>query len=122
LLASGGWIEKAPAVMSESSLRPTRSLGGISLAALLAGVILLAVLISVAPGWHEQLHPDAGTTGHLCIVTLFAAGQCEAHVSVPTCVTPDQPELLATLIICEAPARAKPHLFARLEHAPPAFA
>ena len=116
LLASSGQIGKAFAVMSVSSL--TRSLSGM----FFAGAILLAGLMSAAPGWHEALHPDAATTTHLCIVTLFAAGHCEAHFGVPIGVTPDQPGLLTTLTVREPPARVKPHFFARLEHAPPAFA
>ena len=95
-----------------------RSLGGI----FFAGVILLSGLLSAAPGWHEQLHPDAGAAAHLCIVTLFTGGQYEAHVNAPACVAPDRPEPLQTLIVRETPARPKAHLFARLEHAPPAFA
>ena len=107
--------------MSESSLRSKPSLGGISLAALLSGVIVLASLLSMAPAWHEQLHPDAATTTHLCAVTLFGGGHCEAHLDVPTTVTPDAPGLLATLILRDSPARVRPHFFARLEHAPPTF-
>jgi hypothetical protein len=48
---------------------------------------LLAILaLASAPGWHEQLHHDAGDEGHECAITLFATGGCDAPTIAPITV------------------------------------
>lgn len=97
------------------------SLGRKCLGALLALAIVLAALLSVSPALHERLHPDATAT-HLCVVTLFAAGQCELVSAPPVSIAPEAPALLAALPLPSLPALAPAHFFALLEHAPPVFA
>ena len=97
------------------------SLGRLAIAALLAGTMLAAALLSVAPAWHEYLHPDT-TTSHLCVVTFFASGHCESTNAAPLAGAPAEPVLLATLTIPEVSGLPRTDFFARLEHAPPSLA
>lgn len=97
------------------------SLGRIYLGALLALAVVIAALLSASPALHERLHSDATAT-HLCVVTLFASGQCEAVSAPPVLVPPEVLPLLATLPVPPVPSLAAAHFFALLEHAPPALA
>ena len=97
------------------------SLGRISLGALLTLAIVAAALLSVAPGWHERLHPDATTT-HLCVVTLFASGHCESATAAPVFAPPDALPIPAGVPLPAPPSLSTAHFFSLLEHAPPASA
>ncbi|MEO6970121.1 MAG: hypothetical protein ABI217_04430 [Chthoniobacterales bacterium] len=99
----------------------TYSVGRICLGALLALAVLIAALLSAAPALHERLHSDAPAT-HLCVVTLFASGHCEAVSAPPVFVQPEARPLLAALPVPLVPSLAAAHFFALLEHAPPVFA
>jgi len=98
-----------------------RLLGRFCLGVLLALTVALAALLSAAPALHEQLHSDAGAT-HLCVVTLFASGQCEAVSAPPIFTPPEVLPLLAALPVPPVPSLASAHFFALLEHAPPVLA
>jgi hypothetical protein len=97
------------------------SLGHCSLAALLAFAVLVATLLSSSPALHERLHSDATAT-HLCVVTLFASGQCESVSAPPVFAPPETAPLLATVPVPPAQSLAPAHFFALLEHAPPVIA
>jgi hypothetical protein len=107
--------------MSEKSPSPVRSLSRCLVTAALACAIIAAALLSVAPAWHEHLHPDTSTT-HLCLVTFFVSGHCATATIAPPAIVPEQPVLLATLTIPDVPALPRTDFFARLEHAPPSLA
>jgi hypothetical protein len=97
------------------------SLGRFGLVAFLALTIFAAALLSAAPGLHEYLHPETTST-HLCIVTLFASGQCHATTAAPVCVAPAALPFLAILPSAVAALFPGEHFFSLLEHAPPSFA
>ena len=97
------------------------SLGRFGLVVFLGLAIFAAVLLSVSPGLHEQLHPDTAST-HLCIVTLFASAQCHATTAAPVCVAPTALPFLAVLPSTVAALFPGDHFFSLLEHAPPSFA
>ena len=96
-------------------------LGRFCLGALLALTLAAAALLSASPALHERLHSDA-TANHLCVVTLFAAGQCESVSAPPVWVAPEAPALLAALPVPPVPSLASAPFFALLEHAPPVLA
>jgi hypothetical protein len=99
----------------------SKSLGRFFLAAPLVVTLLAAGLLSVSPALHEHLHPDTTTT-HLCVVTLFASGQCEAVGSPPVFAPPDALPLLAVLPLPAPPSFSSARFFSLLEHAPPSLA
>ncbi len=107
--------------MQARSRARIHSLGRFCLAALLALAVGLAALLSASPALHERLHSDA-TPVHLCVVTIFSSGHCEAVAAPPVFAPPTAPPLLETLHVTFAPALPSAHFFALLEHAPPAFA
>ena len=120
-------IRKTPPAMEPCPNERFCSLGRFFLAALLAlaaGPVLAlvaAALLSVAPGWHERLHPDA-TTPHLCVVTLFASGHCESATTAPVFSPPDALPVFASRPRPAASFLSTAHFCSLLEHAPPAFA
>src|SRR4051812_1149050 len=63
-------------------------LGRFGLGAVLALSLIAAALLTDAPGWHEYLHRHSSPS-HLCVVTILAAGQCEATATVPIFTGPD---------------------------------
>ena len=96
------------------------SLGKFLLALCLAGGVILSSLLSAAPHLHEQLHPDA-SADHLCLVTIFAHGQCESCASTPIFVGPDPlPTPIPLVVLLES--IPGPRFFTLLEHAPPGVA
>ncbi|HEX4666146.1 MAG TPA: hypothetical protein VH207_06060 [Chthoniobacterales bacterium] len=97
------------------------SLGRFGLAAFLSLTIIAAAVLSASPGLHEHLHPDSGST-HLCLVTLFAAGQCEAATAGPVSAAPDAFPFLTTLSLPPVALLPGRCFFSLLEHAPPALA
>ena len=99
----------------------SESLGGFFLAALLAVALLAAGLLSVSPALHEHLHRDTTAT-HLCVVTLFASGHCEAAGPLPVFLAPVALPLLAVLPLSAAPSFSSASFFSLLEHAPPSLA
>ncbi len=101
--------------------RDSFSLGRFGLVAFLGLMIFAAMLLGVSPGLHEQLHPDTAST-HLCIVTLFASGQCHATTAALVCVAPAAHPFLAILPSPVAALFPGDHFFSLLEHAPPSFA
>jgi len=49
-------------------------------------LILMLDALAVSPSLHEQLHTDANSPQHQCVVTLFAHGQVDSasvEVSAP---------------------------------------
>ena len=56
-----------------------------TLAAALAGMVLLLTVLAVSPAAHERLHAHTGDADHACAVTLFAQGITSpiAYVAVP---------------------------------------
>jgi hypothetical protein len=99
----------------------SESLGKICLAAILAVTLLAAGLLSASPALHEYLHHDATST-HVCAVTLFASGHCEAAGPLPAFEAPDPLPLLAVLPLPTALCFSQARFFSLLEHAPPSFA
>lgn len=97
------------------------SFGHFFLSTCLVFAILAAAALSVSPGLHEHLHPDAAST-HLCLVTLFAAGQCESATAVPIAIAAVALPLIAILPLPAASFLPAAHFFSLLEHAPPALA
>jgi len=97
------------------------SLGRFCLAALFAVALLAAGLLSVSPALHERLHPDTATT-HLCVVTLFGSGHCEASGLLPVFATPATLPLLAALPLPAAPSFSSARFFSLRERAPPSLA
>jgi hypothetical protein len=96
------------------------TLGRFCLAAIIAVALLAAGLLSVSPALHEHLHRDATGT-HLCVVTLFASGHCEAAGPLPVFAAPDALPLLAVLPLPAAPFFSCARFFSLLEHAPPSL-
>ncbi len=103
-------------VLCQPQLRFRRAIG----IALLLHLLAIVALAS-APGWHEQLHHDAGKKGHECAITLFATGGCDALVTV----------VLVVAMIFVVTGRPVPRLVwveklflaqRVMEHAPPATA
>jgi hypothetical protein len=94
------------------------SLGRISLGSLLALILLAAALLSAAPQLHEQLHRDADTSSHQCIVTLVGSGHCQKTTLPPVAAPLARLPLLEVL---PATLFASPR-YSILEHAPPVFA
>jgi hypothetical protein len=99
----------------------SRSLGKFCLAAIILVALLAAGLLSASPELHEHLHRDAPAT-HLCVVTLFASGHCEAAGPLPVFAPPDALPLLAVLPLAAASCFSKARFFSLLEHAPPSLA
>jgi hypothetical protein len=102
--------------------RSRRSLGKLLLAGSVLCTLFAAALLSAAPQLHEQLHRDAGTASHLCVVTLFSSGHCESVTAAPVAPPLVAPPLLGIL---PAPTDLVPVLAPRssiLERAPPALA
>jgi hypothetical protein len=97
------------------------SLGRFFLSACLVFAILAAAALSVSPGLHERLHPDASST-HLCLVTLFASGQCESATAAPIAVAAAALPFIAILPLPALSFLPAAHFFSLLEHAPPALA
>jgi hypothetical protein len=100
--------------------RNSLSLGRFGLVAFLGLAIFAAVLLSVSPGLHERLHPGTTST-HVCIVTLFASGQCLTASAAPVCSAPGLPPFLAILPSPVAALLPGDHFFSLLEHAPPSL-
>jgi hypothetical protein len=53
---------------------------GSALAALLAGLLLVAAILSVSHALHQCLHYEGAVNGHVCLVCSFAQGQVSAVV------------------------------------------
>jgi len=105
-----------------SGERPSfRLLGRIFFCPLVLLALLAAALLSAAPAWHEQLHHGTANN-HLCAVSFFTSGHCEAAAATCPNLIPGHTRLLATFIFPPALALPRAHFFARLEHAPPALA
>jgi hypothetical protein len=117
-LASPAQVAQSPAVRSQP--RPS-SLGQILPCLVLHLAIITVGLLAAAPAWHEYLHHDAASN-HVCAVSFFASGHCEAAVASTPSVAPAQAPIGGVLFFSHAPALPKAHFFGRLEHAPPAFA
>jgi hypothetical protein len=97
------------------------SLGKFFLGAFLAIALFVAGLLSASPALHEHLHSDASAT-HLCVVTLFASGHCEASSLPPVFTAPDPLPALGVLPLSAATSFSKARFFSLLEHAPPSLA
>ena len=97
------------------------SLSRFGLAAFLSLTIIAAAVLGASPGLHEHLHPDSAST-HFCLVTLFAAGKCEAATAGPTWTAPDAFPFLAILPLPAVAVLPGRYFFSLLEHAPPALA
>jgi hypothetical protein len=85
------------------------------------GAILFAVVLSVIPQLHEQIHDATGAPNHECVVTLLTSGNCQHTPIAPISLAPPAPpaafaHVLVTFQLVSA------HLeFSLLEHAPPAL-
>jgi hypothetical protein len=81
--------------------------------------LLFAVVLSVIPRLHEEIHSVAGTVNHECAVTLLSAGNCQ-HTPTPivSLAPPAPPASFVHVLAGFAliPARLE---FSLLEHAPP---
>jgi hypothetical protein len=98
--------------------RHFRKIGNPSLAALLAGVILLLDAMAACPALHEMIHHDADEHDHHCAVTMLAQGKVDtATVDVPIInysILPVETVSLAEIIVFSAtienlpPSRAPP--------------
>lgn len=89
-------------------------------AALTVAGFAWAILLSVAPEWHERIHADANHVAHSCAVTFIAGGQCEHSAHDPISTEPHPPvsfDRMAALNCFWVPS-----VFlsaSLLEHAPP---
>lgn len=89
-------------------------------AALIVGAFAWALVLNVAPQWHERVHADANRAEHSCAVTLIAAGKYEHASQALLAIEPILP-------VSSYPIRSlcpfwipSPFLSASvLEHAPP---
>jgi hypothetical protein len=107
--------------------QPTRNLAPSLIRGAMVGWVCVAFLsalaLSVAPQWHELLHPDAKAIQHECAVTLIGSGNYQQVATGPLVAAP-----VPALQFCFIPALhpvwvASPFLGARIfEHAPPAHA
>src|SRR5438874_11024188 len=102
-------MRKAPAAMFIRPENPSCSLGRACFAVLLAGSLIVAALLSAAPGVHEQLHRGTAASGHLCLVTLFASGQCESVAPVQISAAPNVLPVFATLPVLPSPSLSAAH-------------
>lgn len=98
------------------------SLGKIFLGNFLALILLVAALLSAAPQLHEQLHRDADTSSHQCIVTLVSSGHCQQTTLPPVVAPLAQLALLVTLPASSVRVLVVTPCSSILEHAPPVFA
>jgi hypothetical protein len=64
--------------------RPARSVSAL----LLIAVFLFLSAVASSPSLHKRLHPDAGTPGHHCAVSLFAGEQFDSAPIGQATVTP----------------------------------
>jgi hypothetical protein len=90
-------------------------------AALTVAGFAWAILLSVAPQWHERIHADANRVEHSCAVTFVASGSYE-HSAQPSLVgapglAPQFSEIPALRSVWVPPLFLVAHIFA---HAPPA--
>jgi hypothetical protein len=85
------------------------------------GALLFAVVLSVIPQLHEQIHGATGAPNHECVVTLLTSGNCQHTPIAPLSVAPPAPPAgFAHVLVSFRLVSA--HLdFSLLEHAPPAI-
>ena len=85
------------------------------------GALLFAVVLSVIPQLHEQIHDATGGPNHECVVTLLTSGNCQLTPTTPISLAPPAPpEAFAHVAFSFQLVSA--HLdFSLLEHAPPAI-
>jgi hypothetical protein len=114
-------MQKAPPAMFARHDERPFSLGRFFVSVFLVFAIVAAAALSASPSLHEHLHPHTTST-HLCLVTLFASGQCEPASAAPVCAPPLALPLLATLPLAATAFLPAAQFFCLLEHAPPAFA
>jgi hypothetical protein len=86
----------------------------------LAAAFLFALVLSVAPQLHEQIHQPSDAT-HQCVVTLLTAGNCHypSCDSIATTLQPPAPSSGLFHSYFEIASRCPE--FSLLEHAPPAI-
>jgi hypothetical protein len=106
--------------MQRQALRIRESWFSATTVLVVATAIVLMLGLSVAPNFHERLHPTA-TSLHECAVTLIASGSCHYSAAAPVMIAPP-----TTLHLSKIPALSRQwvesiflgaHIFA---HAPPA--
>jgi hypothetical protein len=84
------------------------------------GAVLFALVLSVIPRLHEQIHGASSAANHECAVTLLTSGNYQHTPAAAISVAPPAPptafaHFLANFQLVSA------HLeFSLLEHAPPA--
>ena len=89
---------------------------------LLAVTLLLAFYLTAAHAVHARVHPDGDRADHVCVVTIFHAGGCEAvwcgsQAALRPLVATD-----SAIFPGETPAFILSNRTSILEHAPPARA
>jgi hypothetical protein len=92
-----------------------------ALTALLLFHVFALVALAASPQMHHWVHPDAGSDGHECAVTLFLHGAADGAPAVLVVIVFIAPVL--TRVIFPANSPCLKHLFLSrgiLEHAPPA--
>jgi predicted metal-binding membrane protein len=111
-------------VGDEMSLRLVAGKAGVLRAIVAAGCIgalVLALVLSVVPQLHEELHAVSGAANHECAVTLLTSGNYQHTPTVTMSVAPSRRP--ATFVHAFASFQlVSAHLsFSPLEHAPPAI-
>lgn len=88
----------------------------------LLGAFSFALVLAVAPQWHERLHLDSGRPGHQCAVTLIASGKFQQGTWSSASAGPIlQPAFGAVPILNSSWVPAVFSVAAIFEHAPPVF-
>jgi predicted metal-binding membrane protein len=83
--------------------------------------IFLALVLSVLPQLHEQIHNASATTTHECAVTLLTSGNYQhTPIAAISLAPPAPPTTFAHALASSQLVRTRPE-FSLLEHAPPAI-
>jgi hypothetical protein len=85
------------------------------------GALLFAVVLSVIPQLHEQIHGATGAPNHECVVTLLMSGNCQHTPIAPLSVAPPAPPATFAHVLVSFQLVSAHLDFSLLEHAPPAI-
>jgi len=79
-----------------------------------------ALVLSVSPRWHQQIHGDAAALGHICAVAFVVSGSCDHSAHPPLINAPPQTGRLSKIPGLNRQWVESPFLLASIfEHAPP---
>lgn len=74
-----------------------------ALASLLAGLLVLAAVLSAAPALHAQFHDNSSAPYHPCMLCLFAKGHMDSSQAAPIVTAPARPSFDARIPLISVP-------------------